>query len=553
LSEGSGAAAPAHAQAEDEVADVVCVGAGLGGLAAAVRATHLGLSVMLLEAAPYFGGGAAYSGGLCWIPGVSDEGSIEAADAYLTFAEGEQGFADKALRRDVLTAMRDAALFYIANGVCLEVVPGNPDALFPQAPGSVASGRMFEAAIEGGALGPWRRHLMPSPHYRIGLTHHEAYSGHLRPEERSVLLDRRRSEDVLTFGAGLTAAFAGVALASGTTRLLLEHRVRRLLDDGRRVTGVEAEARGRAVRVRAKQAVLIATGGYGWAPDAADLEGLPDFVDAGPPTIAGDHLNLATALGAAIVRGGGPQFCLGAVLDRRQTHPGSDRVLCRQLFDVLGMPHTLVVNRDGRRFGDESYYVGINEALRSWDPLRKCWTNFPCYLIFDEQYRRKYAYAGLGPEERYLPEVVRADSLVDLAAALGIDPRLVSTVEDFNAEAALGRDPRFGRGSSAFVRRRYGDQSHDPNANLGPVCEPPFYGLPLRLLGTGMCTFGLWTDGRGRVLRRGGSAIEGLYATGNAVATTEFRSYITGYANSRNIAMAYVAMTEAAAADSRSA
>lgn len=97
----------------------------------------------------------------------------------------------------------------------------------------------------------------------------------------------------------------------------------------------------------------------------------------------------------------------------------------------------------------------------------------------------------------------------------------------------------FGRGSLPFVRRRYGDPSHQPNANLGPVAEPPFYGLPLRLPGTGMCTFGLRTDEDGRVLRRDGSPVPGLHAPGNAVATTEFRGYVTGYANSRNLARAH--------------
>jgi hypothetical protein len=527
--------------------DVICIGAGLGGLAAAVRARSLGLSVLLLEASPFIGGGAAYSGGLCWIPGVSEGDNIEAGAQYLDYAEGEHGFADTRLRREVLAAIRDAAAFYGEAGVPLAVVPGNPDVFYPQAPGSVASGRMFEASVEGSRLGQWRSRLMPSPHYRIGLTHHEFYGPDLTDEQRPALLERRQAEDFLTFGLGLTGIFAKAALVEGNASCLLQHRVTGLTVEDGRVTGVEAGHEGKPVRFTARRGVLIATGGYGWAADAADMEGLPDFVDAGPPSIAGDHLALATAHGAAIVRGNGPQFCLGAIVDDAELHPGSDEVLCRQLFDVLGMPHTLVVNRDGLRFGDESYYVGINEALRAWDPLRKRWTNFPCWLIFDEQYRRKYAERGLGREECYMPHLTRAGSLTELADAIGIDRRLTGTVERFNTHAVQGEDPDFGRGSSAFVRRRYGDRSHQPNANLGPVGEAPYYALPLRLLGTGMCTFGLSTDGSGRVLRRDGTAVEGLFATGNAVATTEFRNYVTGYANSRNFAMAYAAVNAMAA------
>lgn len=528
--------------------DVICIGAGLGGLAAAVRARHLGLSVLLLEASPFIGGGAAYSGGLCWIPGLGEGDSIEAGAAYLAYAEGEHGFADGGLRIGVLAAMRDAARFYGRAGISLDVVPGNPDVFYPQAPGSVSAGRMFEASLAGEALGDWRDRLMPSPHYRIGLTHHEFYGPDLDAAQQAALLEKRRAEDFLTFGPGLTGLFAKAALVEGKVPCLTGHRVHRLLADGERVTGVEAEADGKTVRFIARLGVLIATGGYGWAGDAADLEGLPDFVDAGPPSIAGDHLTLATALGAAMVRGNGPQFCLGATVDSGQLHPGTDQVLCRQLFDVLGMPHTLVVNRDGLRFGDESYYVGINEALRAWDPLGKRWSNFPCFLIFDEQYRRKYAATGLGPGEGYLDRVARADSLAALAGKIGVDGQLAATVARFNDNALRGEDPDFSRGASAFVRRRYGDRQHRPNANLGPVSEPPFYALPLRLLGTGMCTFGLSTDTDARVLRRDGSAVEGLFATGNAVATTEFRNYVTGYANSRNFAMAYAAMNAAAGA-----
>lgn len=528
--------------------DVICIGAGLGGLAAAVRARHLGLSVLLLEASPFIGGGAAYSGGLCWIPGLGEGDSIEAGAAYLAYAEGEHGFADGGLRLGVLAAMRDAARFYGRAGISLDVVPGNPDVFYPQAPGSVSAGRMFEASLAGEALGDWRDRLMPSPHYRIGLTHHEFYGPDLDAAQQAALLEKRRAEDFLTFGPGLAGLFAKAALVEGKVPCLTGHRVRRLLADGERVTGVEAEADGKTVRFTARLGVLIATGGYGWAGDAADLEGLPDFVDAGPPSIAGDHLTLATALGAAMVRGNGPQFCLGATVDSGQLHPGTDQVLCRQLFDVLGMPHTLVVNRDGLRFGDESYYVGINEALRAWDPLGKRWSNFPCFLIFDEQYRRKYAATGLGPGEGYLDRVARADSLTALAGKIGVDGQLAATVARFNDNALRGEDPDFSRGASAFVRRRYGDRQHRPNANLGPVSEPPFYALPLRLLGTGMCTFGLSTDTDARVLRRDGSAVEGLFATGNAVATTEFRNYVTGYANSRNFAMAYAAMNAAAGA-----
>ena len=49
--------------------DVVVVGSGAGGLAAAITAAHFGLRVLVLEKTAYFGGSTAVSGGAVWIPG----------------------------------------------------------------------------------------------------------------------------------------------------------------------------------------------------------------------------------------------------------------------------------------------------------------------------------------------------------------------------------------------------------------------------------------------------------------------------------------------------
>ncbi|MEX2289022.1 MAG: FAD-dependent oxidoreductase [Mycobacteriales bacterium] len=527
---------------ELEQFDLVCVGGGLGGLAAALSAQAHGLSALVLEKSSYLGGGAAYSGGLCWVPGLDETvppDSLNAACAYLDHVQGERE-CDEALRLSVVRAMRDATRAYRELGVPLEVVPGNPDVYHPQAPGSTASGRMLECAVDGSSLGSWRTRLMPSPHYRIGLRHSEMFDSTRTSVLTNSLLRARQRGDVLTMGVGLAGAFVRAALAEGAASCLTEQSVTGLVTQAGRVTGVVAEGSGGPAHYGARRGVVLATGGYGWSPAAADLEGLPDFAEASPPSISGDHLVLAESVGAGLVRGSGPQFSMGAELDSSLTHPGTAEVLCQQLFDVMGLPHTLVVNRSGRRFGDESYYVGINEALRRWDAVQKRWENFPCYLVVDERFRRTYRLGSLQPGAPYPSSIARAADLRGLAAILGIDGEaLTRTVEFFNFHAERGEDPSFGRGSLPFVRRRYGDPSHEPNANLGPVAEPPFYGLPLRLLGTGMCTFGLRTDEDGRVLRRDGSAVPGLHATGNAVATTEFRGYVTGYANSRNLAMAH--------------
>ncbi len=140
--------------------------------------------------------------------------------------------------------------------------------------------------------------------------------------------------------------------------------------------------------------------------------------------------------------------------------------------------------------------------------------------------------------------MLQFDSLDELAAATGIDADgLVDTVARFNDFADRGEDLDFARGSLPFARKAYGDPRY-VNPNLGPLLTAPFYAVPLHVLGVGLCSLGLAIDGSAQVLRRDGSAIAGLYATGNAAATRELKGYVTGLANARNYTYAYCAVND---------
>jgi succinate dehydrogenase/fumarate reductase flavoprotein subunit len=49
--------------------DLLVVGSGASGLAAAVSAAWHGLKVIVVEKDPVFGGASAWSGGWMWVPG----------------------------------------------------------------------------------------------------------------------------------------------------------------------------------------------------------------------------------------------------------------------------------------------------------------------------------------------------------------------------------------------------------------------------------------------------------------------------------------------------
>jgi predicted oxidoreductase len=104
--------------------------------------------------------------------------------------------------------------------------------------------------------------------------------------------------------------------------------------------------------------------------------------------------------------------------------------------------------------------------------------------------------------------------VAELAQKTGIDAgSLRQTVEAYNREAALGRDPQFGKGSKAYNRYQ-GDALHGPNPCVAPIVKGPYYAIKVMIGDIG--TFaGLKVDGQGRALNELGAVIPGLYAVGN--------------------------------------
>jgi len=191
------------------------------------------------------------------------------------------------------------------------------------------------------------------------------------------------------------------------------------------------------------------------------------------------------------------------------------------LFDVArGMPGTLIVNQDGRRFVNEAVpYNDFPRAFGAFDPLRLDFANrAPAWQVFDHALKEAIPMLSLRPGEPAPAWVAQGATVRALAARLGIDAdALDETVRRFNTHAARGEDPE-------FRRHELGLQQAPP---LRALDAPPFYALAI-YPGTLGTNGGPRIDADGRVLRPDGSAVPGLYAAGNTAANAFGWAYPSG-------------------------
>jgi 3-oxosteroid 1-dehydrogenase len=521
---------------------IIVVGAGLSGLATALGAATNGRRVVVFEAAELVGGAAAYSGGQVWVGanhvarqrGIDDD--LDRTERYVRGIAHEHPelLDEEAMRRFVTTAPIAVRHWEELGAVRWTVIDGLAD-YHTEAEGALATGRYLTGEPVGGsALGPWRDRLRVSPYFRTGTTYRDMFTeGRRRTRSRQGEV----SGDPLTLGTGLVAGFLARTLREESIEILLSTRVTQLLSERDTVVGVRAE--GPEGPVERRGPVVLATSSFDWnAALVAELLGLDeaDFASMAPETVRGDGIELARAVGAAVGRI--PATCVPMVPGWRLPDGSIGN------GPEYAMPHAMIVDQAGRRFCNDSYWVDlVPKALDPTDP------HLPFFLVVDEQHHRKYGLGDTPPGGRY-PEglVASAPTLHQLASGLGIDgQQLEVTVADFNQHASRGEDPEFGRGTVEFINRFSGDPSHRPSPVLGPISEPPFHGLRLLLLGTGIGSSGVQIDGDGHVLDQSGARIAGLYAVGSCAATTTFGSgYNSGMALSRGLTLAYLVSEELA-------
>jgi 3-oxosteroid 1-dehydrogenase len=355
---------------------------------------------------------------------------------------------------------------------------------------------------------------------------------------------RRRA--LRTNGASLIGQLLKVALDRGVS-VWTEAPLEELLVEDGRVVGVRTVRDGAPVSIRARQGVLLAAGGFAHNAEMRERYGgdQPNRArwSIANPGDTGEVLTEAMRLGAKT-----------DLLDEAWwlPSPRTGRFGQSTLDQARQRPRTIYVDAAGRRFVNESNsYMEVGKEMYARNKTSRA---VPCWLIFDDRYRKRYAHQRSRPG-RFPKKLLQSGNLKqawtldDLARLCDIDPAgLSETVERFNEHARNGVDPDYGRGESAY-NRALGDPNHRVHPCLGPLDEPPYYAVEVVPGDIGTCG-GLLTDEHARVIGPDDRPIEGLYATGNGTATVMGRHYLgPGASIANTMVFGYVAARHATRAD----
>jgi len=540
----------------DLEADVVAIGSGIGGLSAAIAAHEQGARALVLERSDQVGGVTALSMGEVWVAGnhhahaLGIEDSVESGFRYLKRLSMDYG-SDLAILNLVVHARAALKCFEQWIDLKVEVIRNCPDYYYGTTSDSVAEGRMLEVVpFPAGTLGEWQSKTRLSPQMPYGLTHRDMF------ERGGVanmmkwdfdLMGERLTKDERCLGPGLAAYFVKGALDRGIP-LLTGASAEELIVEGERIVGVRVSRKnGQDFFVKANRGVVIAVSSY--ERNQHYNKTLSQQLELGSmvfSTVDGANFRLAGPVGARIARV--PDITsLGMLVPGEEDEEG--KPLWRSALPVIGQPHTIVVNRMGKRFGNEAFYRAFYYTIDIIDGGNQTHPNFPCWVIIDSQVREKYPFASVTPGQDW-PEGfgASADTIAELAAKIGVDAKgIEATIASFNAHAVKGVDPEFGRGSHPWSAWMCGDPYHKPNPNLGPLVKPPFYAVELkRMGGTGIPSTGLLTDHHARVLGWDDKPIEGLYAAGNSVARMETGAVMqSGISNARGMTYGWLSALHA--------
>lgn len=378
---------------EELEADVVIVGGGGSGMTAAMRASELGLKVVLVEKMPFMGGAISISGGNQVVMGSQLQ-----KDAGVTDDTAESMVQD-----------------FMKNGANLNV----PELI-----------DLYAQNV--GATSDWLQSKGVTFNTEGGLHKLAEYS---------------HDRELAYTGGGSGAAEAmRTAVAKTGATVLLNTRATELLADGGAVVGVKAESSSVEYTIRA-EAVLLSTGGYGNNKDLLNDE-MSQALYYGPVSSTGDGLLMAEKVNAATrLMEYGKRYPNGIEVSEgiaKSTIGGNIKAWTMSAILVNSAGQRVVNEKASNRTiletelkepGQQLYLLMDQETFTEWVPR-----------LSEAGISEADVNSYLEQNGATTPVFIRGNTLEEAAKTAGIDPAaLQATVERYNGFVKAGVDQDFGR------------------------------------------------------------------------------------------------------------
>jgi 3-oxosteroid 1-dehydrogenase len=275
------------------------------------------------------------------------------------------------------------------------------------------------------------------------------------------------------------------------------------------VVGVKAQSKGAEINIKASKAVILTCGGFEYNEKMKKA-----FWPAYPMAVDGNLANTGDGIQMALD--------VGADLWHMTTIGGGFKMKFPD-FPIPFRPDlnlasgAIAVDKSGKRFKAENQlggYSGYWNAL-VYDTVKYTWPRIPVYWIFDEKRRKAGPMVGLssaaaGPlgqykwskdnsEEVKKGWIVSANTIAELAQKLKLDPKVVEeTVTKYNGYTKDKKDAEF---------------PPRPAASMIPLDTPPFYAVAL-LPGPNNTFGGPRRNAKAQIVNAYGEPIARLYSAG---------------------------------------
>ena len=472
------ACAAIPAVAEEPDADIVIVGAGGGGLSAALEAVAQGAQkVIVLEMTAKTGGALNYTSGSMSAAGTiiqKEEGIEDSVESYIAdiMKNGSDFGGQPSLELVTLYANQAARVFdwLYENGLkdntySVDRATGNRAVFAPEH-----------------ALYSVQRTYKPSPDDKTKYKSaaHEVLDTMVNADERITVLTNTKATELVA-------------------------------NDKGQVLTVVAEGPDGEVTYTAGKTVIVCTGGYS-ANGKLMAQYVPygeDYLAGGAPGSDGNGLLLMQKVGAALNEASMsaiPTFPMGL---QSKDNPKTGSIANTYAFKTGG----IVVNQEGKRFCNETESnPAVREVALEEQPGAVQYDIFTDKIIEDLRAANgAYFYDAYFAQEGQPGAHVKvtAGSIEELAEKIGVPAEnLVATVEAYNAAVEAGGTDEFGR--------LYDGTKTAYNIAVNKIEGDTYYAVPLHALCV-MTLGGITANENMQVLDENGTPIPGLYAAGEVV------------------------------------